>query len=398
MDFHTVLALAVLLGAGLQVAQSQWTLRVSLFWVGLLAYVALAAIQVLFTPADAAGEQRLFAGLQWYGLVGGAAMILSAQYLLRDRDWSSFVDCMIVGAVAAGALVVAEAVTNGASHSLFPGLYGAPGLLRERPAGAFNLPNYFGVFAALATLLAIHRFWTIRGRWRKLLVGVSTAVIAAALFLSFSRGALIALGGGLVYVAYSRSRPLGVVVAAGLLMLAVLGSSLFYEARLGLTNPNDTLHEAQAGLETSDEGRLAGGAVSIRLFERDPIFGIGFGQYHFVSRIYESGNEATFAHNWYANVLAEQGVVGIGLVAIVASALVGGVRRAAPERRQIAVAVLLGYAIANLFTESPTDMSASSVAWLVIGGAFASAGSALAKTRLNAVRRVGRSRNPRSFI
>ena len=398
MDFHTVLALAVLLGAALRAAHDQRPASVGPFWAALTGYVALAAIQVLFTPADVGGDQRLFAELRLYALVGGAAMILSAQHLLSDRDWSAFLDCMIAAAVVASALVIAAAATNGASQDLFPGLYGDPQPLRERPSGPFNLPNYFGVFAAPATLLAIYRFSTVHGPWRKLVAGGATAAIAAALFLSFSRGALIALGCGLVYVAFSRSRPLGVAVAAGLLALAVLGSGPFYEARLSLTNPDSMLNDALTGLETSDEGRLAGGAVSLRLFERDPLFGIGFGQYHFVSPSYVSGTEATYSHNWYVNVLAEQGLVGIALVGIVGAAMIAGVRRATPERRRIALAVLATYAVANLFTESPTDLSASSVAWLVIGGALATTGSALAETRhADAARRTSQPASPRAL-
>jgi O-antigen ligase len=158
---------------------------------------------------------------------------------------------------------------------------------------------------------------------------------------------------------------IAVLIAAALLW------GPFTEARFASTDPNASAEARSTVLVASDEARFAGGAAALPLFLSDPIFGVGFGLYHFASAIYLSGNPTTYAHSWYLDVLAEQGLVGVVLAAIASWLLVVRVLRAPPMRLWLALAILVAYAIGCAFTESPPYLPTSGVAWLAVGGALA---------------------------
>ncbi len=370
LGFHTVLAVSILLGCLAELARDRGRVHLDPLWAILLGFGVYAGLQVVATPADVLDQQRLFAQSQLFELAGGGAMMLAAQYLLRRRDWGQFLDCVIVSAVVASSLVIASVSTQGATQASLPGMYGVSQLFAERPAGPFNLTNYFGLFAAMACLVAIYRASSVQS-WHRVFSAIGAIWILAALMLSYSRGALVAFAVGIIILAFSRSRLLGCAAVAGCLVVAAVGYSGFYDARFAVTNPN-SLTQAQDVLEASDASRFAGGAVSLQLFQREPVFGIGFGQYHFVSPLYVGGTDATYSHNWYLNVLAEQGLVGISLLLMASIAVVAMLRGARPSRRNLAFSVLAAFAAGNLFTESPTQLQTSGIAWLVVGGALAS--------------------------
>ena len=104
----------------------------------------------------------------------------------------------------------------------------------------------------------------------------------------------------------------------------------------------------------SDDARLQASLAGPAMFLAEPVFGVGFGQ--FVTKSVEISGLTTGinAHNWYVNVLAEQGTTGglLWLGATVATAV------ELLRRRGVARAVGLGsYAtlvVGFLFLEGPT--------------------------------------------
>jgi O-antigen ligase len=369
MGFYLVLATGILLGCLARLPRDR-PLRLELLWAVLLGFGAFATLQVLATPSDFLGQQMLSATLQLAGLAGGGAVLLAAQHLLRTRDPGPYLDLAVIsGSVVAG-LAVASEVSGGAVQAALSSVYGI-GLLQDRAIGTFSNANYFGLFAVTTLLVAIQRA-SFGAPWRRALTAGAAALISVAVLLSFSRGALLAAAFGVIALAFSRNKRTGIAAICLCLVTGILLYGSFSAARFAVTNPTQSSSAALLGQQSSDEGRLTAGLVGFQLFRQDPIFGIGFGQYHFVSPRYLAGNQATYSHDWYVNVLAEQGLVGISLMALAAVLVAARVRRSTPARRGLAVSMLCAYAVGCLFTEAPGQLQTSGVAWLVVGAALAS--------------------------
>ncbi len=379
LGFDLVLGLSILLGCLGGLTRGRSEIRVTPLWAALGAFGILAGIQVMATPMDFLGEQSAYAVLQLAAIAGGGTILLSAQYLLRGRDWGSYLDLIVLAGVVVAGLAIASIATKGTIRGTFPGLFGI-GIEQDRAVGPFNNSNYFGLFAVLTLIVALHRA-SSGPPWRRIVTLLATAVIAIAVVLSFSRGALLAGAAGLIVLGFSRRPMLGVAA----ILLCVIGAfasyQMFSEARFGATAANISTDAALANQAASDAGRLAATNAGFVLFGRNPIFGVGFGQYHFVSTLYLDGNPTSYSHNWYMDVLAEQGIVGISLMALAAVLIMIGLCRAEPSRRGLACAVLAAYAVGSAFTEAPGSPQTSGIAWFVVGGALASVTSASFEAR-----------------
>ena len=100
--------------------------------------------------------------------------------------------------------------------------------------------------------------------------------------------------------------------------------------------------DAVVELDTDDVDELAArlgaavdGPVDLVL---DPLFGVGFGQYEYVSPRFVGNSFATSAHNQYLKILAEQGILGTLLYVAAAAALLIAMRRSGSPWRQTAIA------------------------------------------------------------
>jgi hypothetical protein len=370
LGFDLVLGIGILLGCLAGLPRGRFEIRVSLLWAVLIAFGIVAAIQVLATPPDFLGEQILYATLQLAAVAGGGAILLAAQHLLRTHDWGPYLDLVVVSGVVVTGLAIASIATNGAIRGTFPSLFGI-GIEQDRAVGPFNNTNYFGLFGVMALLVALYRAST-GAPWRRALTLAGAALITVGVVLSFSRGALLAAAVGFIVLGFSRGTKLGVAA----LLLCVIGAfasyQTFSEARFGVTSPRISTEAAFASQAASDASRLAATNAGFELFARDPVFGVGFGQYHFVSPLYLAGNPTSYSHNWYMDVLAEQGLLGISLMTLAAGLVLASLRRSEPSRRGLALAVLAAYGVGCAFTEAPGSLQISGIAWLVVGGALAS--------------------------
>lgn len=370
LGFNLVLGIGVLLGCLAGLPRGRSALRVSVLWSLLGAFGIFSVIQVLATPSDFLGAQITYATIQLAALAAGGAILLAAQHLLRTRDWGLYLDLVVVSGVVVAGLAIVSIVTNGAIRGTFPSLFGI-GVEQDRAVGPFNNTNYFGLYGVTALLVALHRAST-GAPWRQALTLAAAALIAVAVVLSFSRGALLAGAAGIIVLGFSRSKRLGVAAVLLCVIGALASYQVFSEARFSATSAGISTDAAFAAQADSDASRLAAVSVGLELFRRDPVFGIGFGQYHFVSPLYLEGNGSSYAHNWYMNVLAEQGLLGISLMTLAVVVVLMGLRRSEPSRRGLAMAVLAAYGVGCVFTEAPASLQTSGVTWLVVGGALAS--------------------------
>jgi O-antigen ligase len=211
------------------------------------------------------------------------------------------------------------------------------------------------------------------GWWRL----VAVAPIVVALFLTGSRGGGAALVCGVLLVAALRRR-VGVRLAVGAVVLAAL---------LPVVVPQSTVDRLLSRYSTAEQDRLSGRMdiwrVAIAMVEDRPLHGQAYGGfpdafYHYMltaridphfARMHARGNRA--AHNIYLGILAELGVIGLGLLA---AALIAHARalwraRADALRRRDEPTARLALALTGVFAAllvfgTTIDLLASKGTWM----------------------------------
>jgi O-antigen ligase len=314
------------------------------------------------------GDVGHLVGYQFYQVSGGFGLMLAAALVLPGRDPRPVVAAVLGSAVLAAMLAIASEVTV----TLPPLLVGlvAANDFGIRAVGSFSNPNYFGFAGALATTTALA--WasiTESPRMRAALL-LAAGICAGALVLTLSRGGIVTLLAGLSVLAFVRFRYRGVLAMMAILIAFGLVYPFLANYRLGSTGDSPSA-EALAVQEQSDRERAAAVLAGPQIWATSPVFGVGFGHYSFVSARFSGNLGATAAHNWYVNVLAEEGLVGalLWLLALLAVAL--ALRRRPAEPRILGLSVLLAFAVGSLFLEPPDSFQSSALPILVITAALA---------------------------
>jgi O-antigen ligase len=226
------------------------------------------------------------------------------------------------------AVAVSGVVTAAASVIAVPVVYLQTGDFNEvlryvvvttRSRGSFHLQdvNAAGSLYILAGILAVPFAARATGRWR-LAWRLAFGALVAGLYMSGSRAAWVAgFAGGATWLAarhYSRggrslpavsSRALAI---AGLAVLAVLTAS----ARLG--SASATTGSAEHSLAIRAEFL----ETSLRMWSTHPVLGVGVGTYYErSSEFMPAGIRAIYgrenAHNYFLQIAAELGAVGLAL-------------------------------------------------------------------------------------
>jgi len=237
--------------------------------------------------------------------------------------------------------------------------------------GPFTNPNHYAAHmnmafgVALGLLLAASHTpglrdcitWREKLTWlsskrasRVTLLGFAATLMGASVCVSLSRGGITCLVAsmGLVsaFVAL-RSRahgPKRVMAAAGLLVLAAV-AWLAWEPvvmELGTLAELDPMHDS----------RTQATRATLAMFRASPIFGSGFGAFQYVFPAFQVPDiqfgRWLHAHNDYAQLLAEGGVVGAVLAALAGLAFIATIWKrfasAAPEGKLMAGGLAVGIA------------------------------------------------------
>ena len=235
-----------------------------------------------------------------------------------------------------------------------------------RASGTFDQPNPFGGFLGLALPVALSlALWAgatfLRGEGRRWVAGVwfayyatATAIIAAGLLASWSRGAWLGAAVGVLVVLVLRSRraailsavaalALGVVVLLGAFSPDALPQPVVERvqdvpAYFGLT---DVLSQPVTDENFSVVERIAHWVAAQRMWAQSPWFGVGPGNYAVVYpavRLPQWEEALGHAHNIYLNVLGESGLVGLAAYLALWIAVVVWLWRRAQATRQAGTA------------------------------------------------------------
>jgi O-antigen ligase len=227
----------------------------------------------------------------------------------------------LVWAYLGGALLSASIGLGGAS-----GDPGAAPAEATRLAGGIGDPN--DLAALLVPALALSAFALTAFRHLRLVLAGCSAVLALALFLTQSRGGLVALAVGclaaLLLAGPKRPHALAVV-----LTVSALGVSYYM-----LVAPPGSVQRITNATSGGGTGRVDLWSVASEVAADHPISGVGIGNFPVIEPAYAAGttnlpgvehvvDDPKVVHNTYLEVLAELGSIGLLIfAALVAGALV----------------------------------------------------------------------------
>jgi putative inorganic carbon (hco3(-)) transporter len=254
---------------------------------GLLGLGMLSTLQAEEFGAAAATTLRYASFVALYVVV---SQFVADQALQRRIAWTLSISC----AVAAGL-----GLLRVANHETFQATL------------AGTDPNDFAFI--LATALPF-TFWLLRERavFRPLVVGM-VGLISVAIFLSFSRGALVGLAAGAFVHVLTERRHIPILLLGALVTLAF--ALIFVHERPSQVATGLELKEKVA--DANVEMRLDAWRGALNLTAEQPLLGVGPGNFQF--HFYEATGRPlgsprmTVVHNTYLDVAVELGVLGMVL-------------------------------------------------------------------------------------
>lgn len=247
--------------------------------------------------------------------------------------------------------IILALVTAGAANALigiyiFMGGSGADHLIINnrffRAFGTFGQPNPFGGFMGLLIPIsasAVCGYGTLLyTRWRCeqphnlsdalqfSFYAICTTVMSLALIMSWSRGAWLSFGASMLIMAIALPRRWWQSLALSI-MLVVIGGGIWF-AGLVPSSISDRVNSATSEIFAFNDiravditsanfavvERLAHWQAAIEMAQSHPWLGVGMGNYEIAYDTYRLINWTEplgHAHNYYLNILAESGIIGL---------------------------------------------------------------------------------------
>jgi len=244
-----------------------------------------------------------------------AVLLLGAKYLrTRTQIWTLIV-IMCLAAISQAFYGYGQDFLN-----LGPQSFIRDGGLRVY--GTFNQPNPYAGYINMSLPIALSL--TVLGRnWAtRILAGTTALALGAAEYLTKSNGGEIAISVAVLFiliVGFPQLRKLAAVCGVGALALvAALVAGVVPQRltqptlnKLGLISIS---FQAPSAQNYSTAERLAHWLAGIGMFMDHPFTGVGIGNYGSVYAQYHVGifvNSLDHAHNYYINIAAETGIIGL---------------------------------------------------------------------------------------
>jgi O-antigen ligase/capsular polysaccharide biosynthesis protein len=333
-------------------------------------YLAVSAVSVVPALTGLDGERTVNAAARLFQVGGGVLLVAVSWSYFARRDPRPHLVLMVCAAALAGLLGISQYAAGGSAGLSFGGLIvDPPGDVIARANGPFSNPNYFGYFLAVSVVLALALAAT-GGRMR--LLALASIPIGVGLLLTFSRGALLAAGLGVVALIWTKNRVAGFALALIAMTVFIAFIPFLLELRSGVSG---VPAPENFGDDISDSGRFEAMLSAFPVWRLDPIFGAGFGQYDSESAWFVGSSPATSSHNEYLSLIAEQGVLGVALFVGLAVLTVTRFVRRPGWSRGVALAPLIAFASGAMIIEPLASLQTSGLMWLTIGAAGAVAGA-----------------------
>jgi O-antigen ligase len=251
--------------------------------------------------------------IKWIEFV--AVLLLGAKYLRTRRQIWTLVVIMLLAGISQAFYGYAQDFFN-----LGPQSFIRNGGLRVY--GTFNQPNPYAGYINMSLPIALSLMLLGRNWATRILTGTGTLILGVAEYLTLSNGGEIAISAAvalILIVGFPQLRKLAAIAGvAALGLIAALTAGIIPMRltkpilnKLGLVAISFTAPSPQ---NYSTAERLAHWLAGIGMFLDHPFTGVGIGNYGIVYAHYHVGifvNSLDHAHNYYINISAETGVIGL---------------------------------------------------------------------------------------
>jgi O-antigen ligase len=366
-----IVVAALALGLALRLVrrprEMPWSLSLALALL-VAAGTLIGVGHVAWRMDDVAAREAL---LQW--VAGPAAMaivLVTAVWAARDGALRPLVAVTIAGVVA-GFASLADFVDAASIRGTPLDWLVRPTRFELRLSGVVSSPNgtaalVIGPFAVCAAAAVLGRSLPVAAR---ALAAGGVAVLAATMYFTYSRAALLGIFVVAVVIAWRIRRWLGAgllvagIVVGALLLPGYLASRSAAVGGEGTVDPNGVM-------VASDVLRLRAWAAAGAMWADNPLLGVGFGQYGGIADAY--GDTALNSpHNEWLRFFAEGGVVvGIlGVLWIIATLV--RLARVPGWLGAGALGTALGWGVAATFNNPLLFIQVSTVSFTIIGTGLA---------------------------
>ena len=192
---------------------------------------------------------------------------------------------------------------------------------RPRAGGPLGDPNFYGQIPVLAFPFALWLIFNGKTWLGKLGGGYALLVLLGAIGLTYSRGTFLAFAVALlVYFIYFGFNPRYLLFMLPMAVAAYLAAPSDLKNRLSTLTELVPSNQTTTVSDTSFLGRSVEVAIALNMFLDNPILGVGADNYrpHYISYIREYGSavedKERNAHNFYLEIAAEHGVIGLSMV------------------------------------------------------------------------------------
>ncbi|MCW2609466.1 MAG: hypothetical protein QOC93_145 [Actinomycetota bacterium] len=327
----------------------------------------VAAMVTAFVAGELRIDGRRHLALAGFALwMAGSVLTIPAAPFLQTSRLSDAVT-LVLGVLLAGfALSVAPspvvlrlvtiATTSIVAAGLLLGTH--PTDLDGRPT-AFGLgTNALGLLIAMGLACAIVQLHT----GNRLVAMIALPIQAAGLWMTQSRGALVALGCGLAVYAAGQllakgSRRQRIPVAGAVVLIAAGLAAVVYSLGDGAFGVRSA-----SSLDANNASRSTAALHAIRLASEHPLFGIGYG--NFPSYTLSATNEYINTHNDFLRLAAETGLPGLALFLLV---LAGILTRSGSSEWQRTLPLIVTFVVGQLFINSLSYLTVATPFWIAIG-------------------------------
>jgi len=324
----------------------------------LFAILALLATMLLSMSAAISISSSLKEISKWLEFL--VLILVGTQYIRTRRQLWLLVVMICLAGVSQGFYGFFQAFFN----------LGPQSFIRDtslRVYGTFGQPNPYAGYINIPLSIALALLLLGSNRMARMLAGLAAVLLAITVYLTQSRGAEIALVSALAFIVIvgmpHLRRPIALLVLAGLGFL-----ELFFAGWIPtyvLTPVFKLLGTEQISFVTpspqdySTAERLAHWIAGIRMFMTHPLTGVGIGNYPDAYPSYYLTifvNSLGHAHNYYINIAAETGTIGLiaFLLFLVAVFVAGGRAFRAVNHK---------YAQARALCTTPPDKVPAPLGW-----------------------------------
>jgi O-antigen ligase len=280
-----------------------------------LALATLALLGVMFLSVGAAlnKSDSLKEISKWLEFL--VVLVIGAQYIRTRRQlWTIIV-------------LICLAALSQAFYGYIQYLYniGPEAFVRDaslRVYGTFDQPNPFAGYINMPLSIVLAVALLGRGWLTRVLAGIATILLGIVVYLTQSRGGEMALAAALVFIILAGMPRIRILMRVGILAIFAFVEALL-AGLVPLTIFNPILHilglvqislTQPTAQDYSTAERLAHWIAGLHMYFAHPILGVGIGNYpdaypqYFITIF---TNPLGHAHNYYINIAAETGSIGL---------------------------------------------------------------------------------------